>query len=150
MYRRESITILGEAINALSDKTDDDINHIMVTGQKTGLKISIRNSLIITANYLIESQLVKCADDKSKRVTDFLQVLKLYQDEPFGDAYCDINYRRNVNVRKPKVLPKQDAMNLLLDECELIMKSIDNYDFPADNYVSVRSAVATSFVSFNA
>ena len=41
-------------------------------------------------------------------------------------------------------------MNLLLDECELIMKSIDNYDFPADNYVSVRSAVATSFVSFNA
>ena len=150
MYRRESITILGEAINALSDKTDDDINHIMVTGQKTGLKISIRNSLIITANYLIESQLVKCADDKSKRVTDFLQVLKLYQDELFGDAYYDINIRRNVNVRKPKVLPKQDDINLLLDECELIMKSIDNYDFPADNYVSVRSAVATSFVSFNA
>ena len=53
-------------------------------------------------------------------------------------------------MRKPKVLPKQDDINLLLDECELIMKSIDSYDFPAHNYVSVRSAVATSFIIFNA
>ena len=150
MYRRESITILGEAINALSDRSDEDINHITVTGQKTGLKISIQNLLIISAYYLIRYYLVKWADDKSKRVADFLVVLKLYEDELFGDAYCDINYRRNINVRKPKVFPKQDDVNLLLDEYELIMKSIDTYDFPADNYISVRSAVAASLVIFNA
>ena len=55
---RENITTLGEAINALSDRSDYDINHITVTGQKTGLKISIRNLLIITANYLTGYYLV--------------------------------------------------------------------------------------------
>ena len=58
MYRRENITTLGEAINALSDRSDYDINYITVTGQKTGLKISIRNLLIITANYLTRYYLV--------------------------------------------------------------------------------------------
>ena len=58
MYRRENITTLGETINALSDRSDYDINHITVTGQKTGLKISIPNLLIITANYLTGYYLV--------------------------------------------------------------------------------------------
>ena len=58
MYRRENITTLGEAINALSDRSDYDINYITVTDQKTGLKISIRNLLIITANYLTRYYLV--------------------------------------------------------------------------------------------
>lgn len=82
-------------------------------------------------------------------MADFLQVLKLYEDEFFVDVYYDINYRRNVNLRKPKVLPKQDDVNLLLDECELITKSIDTYNCPTDNYVSVRSAVVTSLIIFN-
>ena len=58
MYRRENITTLGEAMNALSDRSDYDINYITVTGQKTGLNISIRNLLIITANYLTRYYLV--------------------------------------------------------------------------------------------
>lgn len=49
--------------------------------------------LIITASYLIGYYLVKCAEDKSKGVTDSLQVIKLYEDERFGDTYYDINYR---------------------------------------------------------
>ena len=107
---------MGDVINALSGMSDDDINHVTVTGQKTGLKISISNLLIITPNYLIGYYLVKCANVKSKQGTDFLQVLKLYEDELFGDAYYGINYRRNINIRKLKVLPKQDDVNLLLDE----------------------------------
>lgn len=60
---------------------------------KTGLKISIQNLFIITASYLIGYYVVKCAEDKSKWVTDSLQVIKLYEDERFGDTYYDINYR---------------------------------------------------------
>ena len=64
---------------------------------------------------MIGYYLVKCAEDKSKGVTDSLQVIKLYEDERFGDTYYDINYRRNVNLQKPRVKSKQVDVSLLLD-----------------------------------
>ena len=51
---------------------------------------------------------MKNLDSRAKQVTDFLVVLKLCQDEIFGDGYYNINYRRNANLKKPLSLPNDD------------------------------------------
>jgi hypothetical protein len=48
--------------------------------------------------------------------------LKLFEEELFGDAYCDINYPKNVQARKPIQLPKNYDVEMLLNECTVIMK----------------------------
>ena len=89
-------------------------------------------------------------DQRAKQVTDFLVVLKLCQDEIFGDAYYDINYRRNVNFKKPISLPKDQDVNSLLEECKKIMCSINEFDHPSNSFVNIRSATATFLTIFNA
>ena len=111
IFRRETIIILGEAINEICEKpetVDTEVadSNESLTGQKSGLKISILNLLKHNAKYLIGYFLMKNQDDNSKRVTDFLQVLRLVEDEIFGDALYDINYRRNVKQRNLKPCQK--------------------------------------------
>ena len=60
-------------------------------------------------------------DARSQQPVEFLQVLKLYQDEIFGDAYYDLNYQRDVNLRKPVNLPKDDDIKMLMEECTRII-----------------------------
>ena len=77
-------------------------------------------------------------------------MLKLYEDEVFGDAYYDLSYRRNVNLRKPINLPKDDDICILMEECNKIINSIDIYDHPSQSFVNIRSATATLLIIFNA
>ena len=112
MYRREAITILGNAVNVISEKSDD-VQNLSISGQKSGLKVSILNLLKLTAKFLIGHILVKGCDERAKRVTNFLQVLNLYQDDLFGDAYYDLQYRRNVNLRKLVNLPNVSKKEIL-------------------------------------
>lgn len=155
MYRRETIILLGKAINELCEKSSDededsvDINvEATVTNQKSGLKINILNLIKLTAKFLIGHFLMLNEDAKSQRVVDFLQVLKHFEDELFGDALYDLNYRRNVKHRKPKSLPKEDDVAKIIDECERIMDSASLLDF--DNFVNIRSATVTYLILFNA
>ena len=153
MYRRETITVLGRAIDRLSEKSNDDDKEtaeLSITGQKSGLKISILNLLKLTAKFLIGHFLIKNQDERSKAVVDFIQVLKLFENELFGDAYYELNFRKNVKDRKPINLPKNSDVQLLIEECNSIMSSIDVYDFSADCYVNIRSATATALIIFNA
>lgn len=48
-------------------------------------------------------------------MSGILQVLKHFEDERFGDALYDFNYRRNVKDRKTEYLPNDDDVrkNLL-------------------------------------
>ena len=94
--------------------------------------------------------LVKNLDVRSQRVVEFLQVLKLFDDEIFGDAYYDISYRRNVNLRKPINLPKDEDVAMLMEECKVIMNLIDAFAYPSDLFTNVRAAVATALIIFNA
>ena len=150
MYRREMITILGEAINSISEKHDEDLDHLSVTAQKSGLKVSILNLLKLTGKYLTGYFLVKDDDKRSQRVVDFLKVLKLYEEELFGDAYYDLNHRKNVNLRKPINLPNNDDVQLLIEECNKIMTSIDVYTHPSESFATIRSATATCLIIFGA
>ena len=88
-------------------------------------------------------------DATSQQVVQFLQVLKSYEDEIFGDAYYDLNYRRNVSLRKPVNLPKDDDIKMLMEECTKIM-SVDVFHYPHDSFVNIRSATATCLIIFNA
>ena len=84
-YRRETIGILGSAVNKLTERSSSDVNHVSVTGQKGGLKVSILRLLKYTAKFFTGYFLVQNSV-RSRRVADFLQVLKLFEDELFGNA----------------------------------------------------------------
>ena len=152
IYRREVITVLGRAINQLCEKsTDGDVaTAVTVTDQKSGLKINILNLLKLTAKLLIGHFLIQNLDARSKMVVDFVQVLRLFQDELFGDAYYDLSYRKNVKNRKPLNLPRNDDVQLLLHECEEVMKTADMFDISGDSYVSLRAATVTYLIIYNA
>jgi len=154
MYRRETVHILAEAINQLCDKPDiaDDIDSISnsITNQKSGLKVSIFNMLKLSGKFLIGHFLILNQDEKSKKVVQFLEILKMLQEDLFGDAYYDLNYRKNSFSRKPQNLPKEDDVQLLNDECKKIMNSIDCFDIPSESFINVRSATATFLIIFNA
>ena len=151
MYRRDAISILAKAVNNLSGNAAHENSSVnSMCDQKSGLKVSILNLLKLTSNFLNGHFLMKNLDARGKQVTDFLVVLTLCQDEIFGDAYYAINYRKNINLKKPLSLPNDDDVTRLMDECNKVMSSIDKFDHPANCFVDVRSAAATSLIIFNA
>ena len=150
VYRKEAIGILGSAVNSLAEKPSEEVNNFSVTGQKSGLKIGILNLLKRAAKFMIAYFLVKNLDVRSERVVEFLQVLNLFEDEIFGDAYYDISHRRNVNLRKPINLSKDEDVAMLMEEHKAIMNLIDVFAYPSDTFTDVRVAVATALIIFNA
>ena len=148
IYRRETILILGRTIDKICEKPDSELTSHSVSNQKSGLKIGILNLLKKTGHMLISHFLMECEDLKSNRVTEFFKVLKLFESELFGDAYYDLNYRRNRTLRKPVNLPKNDDVRLLMEECKKTMQSIDKFEHPANAFVNVRSAAVTALTIF--
>ena len=133
MFRREKITILGNAVVGMCEKSET--NTMEESNSVTDLK----------SHFLVND-----ADKDSKRVVDFLEVFKLYEHDYFDDAYYELNNRRNSSLRKAVNLPRDEDVQKLVDKCHKIMNSIDIFDFNATSYVLVRSAVATSLIIFNA
>jgi hypothetical protein len=82
-------------------------------------------------------------------VVDFLSVLKMFEKDTFGDAYYELNYKKNTVLRKPQNLPKEDDVVTLNNECKKIMSSIDVFDLPTESFVNIRSAVVTFLIIFN-
>ena len=72
------------------------------------------------------------------------------KNEIFGDAYYDLNSCKNIALRKPLCLPKDDDVRLLMEECYEILNTIDPYDYSSNSYVTVRSATATLLIIFGA
>nr|XP_047142840.1 uncharacterized protein LOC124817088 [Hydra vulgaris] len=136
MFRRETMDILSKSINKLCENPDTELKEFSISGQKSGLKIS---------HFLVQNE-----DERSNRVVDFLKVFKLFENQIFGDAYYDLNYRKNKSLRKPINLPNDADVILLFEECKAIMLSIDLYEHPLSNYVKIRSATATYLIIFNA
>jgi len=71
------------------------------------------------------------------------------ENEYFGSALYDINYRNNVANKKPKYLPKDDDVKALMDTCINIMHGPDIFNFSTD-FIGVRHATATYLILFNA
>ena len=93
---------------------------------------------------------MKNQDNNSKRATDFLQVLRLVEDEIFGDALYDINHRRNVKQKTPTNLPNNEDVQKLMDGCIEVIKSINVFNAFTEHVVTVRAATATYHIKFNA
>lgn len=70
MYRRETIGLSGFAINTLTERSSEDVQHVSVNGQKKGLTVSISNLLKRSAKFLIAYFLVQNSDVRSQRVVD--------------------------------------------------------------------------------
>ncbi|XP_065682293.1 uncharacterized protein LOC136095516 [Hydra vulgaris] len=150
MFRRETMDILSKSINKLCENPDTELKEFSISGQKSGLKISILNIIKLSGKIIIGHFLVQNEDERSNRVVDFLKVFKLFENQIFGDAYYDLNYRKNKSLRKPINLPNDADVILLFEECKAIMLSIDLYEHPLSNYVKIRSATATYLIIFNA
>ena len=75
--------------------------------------------------------------------------MSIFEDEYFGSAYYDINYRKNVANKKPKLLPNNDDVKALMDACIKTMNDVDTFNF-STNFVDVRHATATYLTLFNA
>ena len=148
IYRREVIAILDKVVSAVTEKQPDEVPGASITDQKSELKVYILNLLKRRAHLLMGHFLMKNEDIRLQRVSDFLTVLKLYENEMFHDAYFDLNYRKNVALRKPIELPKDDDVRRLMDECRLILNSTDPVDYPSKSFVAVRSATATCLIIF--
>ena len=95
VYRRETVHVLCRAIEELCEQEDEELKKLSITGQKSGLKLSILNLRKLTGDQLVGYFLVELQDDRSKKVVQFLKVLKLFENDYFGDVYCDLKYRRN-------------------------------------------------------
>ena len=70
MYRRETIGLSGFAINTLTERSSEDVQHVSVNGQKKGFTVSISNLLKRSAKFLIAYFLVQNSDVRSQRVVD--------------------------------------------------------------------------------
>lgn len=123
IFRRETVGILGNAVNELCQKEE------ITADELANSDASITNQKKMNSKFIIGYFLIKNQDGKAKRVNDFLQVLKLVEDEIFGEALYDVNYRRNVKQRKEKSLPKNDDVEKLLSECKKVMSAIDVFNF---------------------
>ena len=94
IYRREVITILEKAVSAVTEKQPDEVPGTSITDQKTGLKVYVLNLLKRKAHLLMGYFLMKNENIRSQRVSHFLTVLRSYENEMFGDAYYDLNYKK--------------------------------------------------------
>ena len=92
IFCRETMPVLAEAINKLCKQV---VSENSVSDQKSGLKISLLNLIKLTGQMLIGHFLVLQKDLRSEKVVDFLKVFKLFENEMFGDAYYDLNFRKN-------------------------------------------------------
>jgi hypothetical protein len=96
--------------------------------------------LKLTGKFLIG---YKNKDENSKNLVHFLKVLSLHKLELFGDAYYELNFRRNSTLRKPLQLPKDDDVKLVYDEYKLIISSVDVFDVSSSSLIPIRAAVST-------
>ena len=94
-------------MSAVTEKQPDEVPGASITDQKSGMKVYIMNLLKRSANLLMGYFLMKNGDIRSQRVSYFLTVLKLYENETFGDTYYNLNYRMNIALRKPIKLSKR-------------------------------------------
>ena len=80
-------------MNQITDPDDEAEDAIgmssgsSITGQKSGLKISILTLLKLSGKFLIGYFLIKKLDARSKQVLKFFDVLKYMENEIFGDAF---------------------------------------------------------------
>ena len=66
----------------------------------------------------------------------------------FGDAYDDLNNRKNRTLRKQINLLKNDDVRLLMEERKKLKQSVDKFDHPANAFVNFRSATVTALKIF--
>ena len=77
-------------------------------------------------------------------------VFQNYQDDIFGDAYYCINYRKNVESRKPINLPVEEDVQKLIKSCQDIFINMDTYMEPSSSYKLIRDAAITLLIIFSA
>ena len=87
LYNRETITVLGKIIDEMCEH--ESFKTLFYLKISSCLKISLLNLLNLTGQMLIGHFVVQQDDRKSAQIVYFLKVLKLFENEIFGDAYYE-------------------------------------------------------------
>ena len=145
---------MDDAINNLAESTGKRESNNMVRGcvigKKSELKINILNLLKLAAKHVIGYHLMINMNDKSENAVNFLSVIKLFENQIFGDVFYDLNFRQNINNGKPVNLSNDDDVQMLMKECIEIMKALDEFEFPAESYPDIRAAGFIFLIIYNA
>ena len=142
LFRREVIIVLDDVIKNLAESTGKRESNNMirgsVIGKKSELKINILNLLKLAAKHVIGYHLMINMNDKLENAVNFLSVLKLFENQIFGDVFYDLNFRQNINNGKPVNLSNDDDVQMLMKE------------FPAESYPDIRAAGFIFLIIYNA
>ena len=151
MFHRDVITILGKAINDICERNEENNDDSLLSQDKNGLKINIYNTLRLSGKYLVGYYLMKRQDKSADEVVNFLNVLKYYEDDLFGDAYYALNNKKNTTSKKAISLPKEDDVDMIYNECYTTIGNIDAYSYTGEKeFVEIRTATCTPLMLFNA
>ena len=143
LFCRKNFYWTREAIDIYTIDENDRIK----AGLKQNLYFLLKRSSKILRGLMLE----KGCDDTVKEITDFVNLLELWDDIVFGDAQYETNKRREVVLRRPGQLPDEEDMlmlkNYLIETMEKYTKRFEfvgNHDF-----VELRDAVLTRLTILN-
>lgn len=157
LFNRVNYFHLCEAISNYTTTKDNKV--------KSGLKVSLiylikTAALILKGTVLTQSlsqetsseENTKKALNAANEIDLFLSVFNHMQDFVFGDAHYTLNKNRQVRLRKPCMLPKEEDVKTLKEFVvsrmkEIVAAKFEYFDY--HRYVELRDAACTRLTLLN-
>ena len=145
MFSQQNFRSLREAI---------DVYCTNVSGKmKPGLKQNLYYLLKRCAKALKALMMCDNKEEESDMVERFIQILELWEDFIFGDAQYELNKHRQINLRRPEMLPNEADIKLVQSYVLSRMKYIveDSFEFwNSSRFVELRNCACTRLTLLNA
>lgn len=143
IFIRENFPKLRTAIDSYTSNEDDSV--------KAGLKQNVYYLLKRSAKTLRAMQLEEGKEDVAKKVSQFVELLELWDDIMFGDAVYETNKRREIFLRRPEQLPNEDDMasirEHILSRIEWLTSQLTL--FTTTDFVELRDLLLSRLVIIN-
>lgn len=144
MFKRENFKTLEMSIETFTAP-----NGNVKPGLKSGLFYSIKT----TAQILKAVRLMDGNDEGAAEIDKFVAVFDMMKDFIFGDAIYQVNYNRQVKLRKPSELPlDEDVAKVRQYTCTTIQIIMDDPYLPwsSSKFIELRDLVVCRLTIFNA
>ena len=143
MFSRINFPKLRTTVDSYTSNEDDTI--------KAGLKQNVYYLLKRSAKTLRALLLEEEKEDAVKEVSNFVELLEVWDDIMFGDAVYETNKRREIFLRKPEQLPNEDDMAMIRTHILTRMENLTNKFefFTKKEFVELRDIVLSRLIIIN-